>query len=337
LTALRALKWLLFAAVLAFVCRHGYELWIQNPESQGVVRRAFSNPAAAGWLIASGVIYLLGWLPSVWFWRELMRAIGGRVAFCDAARAYYCGHLGKYVPGKAMVLVIRAAMVKDRGCRALPAAVAVTYETLTMMGTGLAVGVALGPILFSQWLAANAPGGVSSPVAATAIAFLLVLVVISVSLPFVSRLLTWIAIKATPGGAVTEGGGLEIPQRLIAAGCLAFVVSWAIQGLSLGLVLRAVGVAPLQFADWPTWTGATALSTSLGFAVLFAPGGLGVREGILLGILTAQPQVGAAAAVGATVLSRVVSFAAEVLLSAVLYWMVPRRALTSASPGQTPL
>ena len=36
-----------------------------------------------------------------------------------------------------------------------------------------------------------------------------------------------------------------------------------------------------------------ALSTSLGFAVLFAPGGLGVREGILLAILNSQPGISA--------------------------------------------
>jgi hypothetical protein len=75
----------------------------------------------------------------------------------------------------------------------------------------------------------------------------------------------------------------------------------------------------------PLWIGATALSTSLGFAVLFAPGGLGVREGILLAVLNSQPGMNAQAAVAVTVLSRVVSFLAELVVSAVLFSTIRRK------------
>ena len=69
--------------------------------------RITALPAAkAANTLPAGIAYAVGWLPSVWFWRSLMGSLGGRVTFADAARAYYCGHLGKYVPGKAMVLVI---------------------------------------------------------------------------------------------------------------------------------------------------------------------------------------------------------------------------------------
>jgi hypothetical protein len=112
----------------------------------------------------------------------------------------------------------------------------------------------------------------------------------------------------------------------MAAGCGAFVLSWAVQGVSLGLVVHAVGGADFDLSSWPLWTGATALSTSLGFAVLFAPGGLGVREGILLAILNSQPAMSAQTAVAATVLSRIVSFLAELLISAVLFPTVRRKA-----------
>ncbi|HEV7999924.1 MAG TPA: hypothetical protein VGP63_08600, partial [Planctomycetaceae bacterium] len=73
-----------------------------------------------------------------------------------------------------------------------------------------------------------------------------------------------------------------------------------------------------------------ALSTALGFAVLFAPAGLGVREGILLGVLT-QAGVSAHAAVAATVLSRFVSFFSDVLVAALFYPTIRRR-LDSPGP-----
>jgi hypothetical protein len=246
-----------------------------------------------------------------------MNALGGQVAFRDAARAYYCGHLGKYIPGKAMVLVIRATLMKDRGCPAAAAAITASYETLTMMGTGLAVGLALAPLLAPRWFGEHAPGW-SRSILETIVA-LGVAIIVAASLPLVSRLLTWIAIKATPGARLAESPSVRIPAWLIGAGCAAFVVSWSLQGLSLGVTLYAVARSWPGLAQWPMWTGAMALSTSLGFAVLFAPGGLGVREGILLGILSGQPGLSPQAAVVATVLSRVVSFASEVVVASSLY------------------
>jgi glycosyltransferase 2 family protein len=295
------LKWILFAAVLGYVCLHGYRLWTRNDV------RTSLNAASGAWLIGSSAVYILAWFPSIWFWRKLMHALGGRVTFRDAARAYYCGHLGKYIPGKAMVLVIRSAMVKDRGCPAQTAAITAAYETLTMMGTGLVVGVLLAPL--REWVSSDKETWIAA----------IAVIAVAAALPFIARLLSWIAVKTTPEATRSGSEGLSIPTRLVAAGCAAFVLSWALQGLSLGMTLHAVAGVPLNIASWPMWTGAMALSTSLGFAVLFAPAGLGVREAILLGVLNGQPGIDAHAAVAATVLSRVVSFLSEIIISTVLF------------------
>jgi uncharacterized membrane protein YbhN (UPF0104 family) len=310
------LKWILFAAVLGYVCLHGYRLWTRNDV------RTSLNAASGAWLIGSSAVYILAWFPSIWFWRKLMHALGGPVTFRDAARAYYCGHLGKYIPGKAMVLVIRSAMVKDRGCPVQTAAITAAYETLTMMGTGLVVGVLLAPL--REWVSSDKE---------TLIA-VIAIVGVAAALPFIARLLSWIARKTTPGEkGRPRSESLSIPTRLVAAGCAAFLVSWALQGLSLGMTLHAVAGVPLDFASLPMWTGAMALSTSLGFAVLFAPAGLGVREAILLGVLNGQPGIDAHAAIAATVLSRVVSFLSEIAISTVLFSTGSRRT-DQSSHGQ---
>src|SRR5262245_35219306 len=64
-----------------------------------------------GWVILSGVLYLASQLPAGLFWHSVLRSLGQRVTSGRALRAYYIGHLGKYVPGKAMVVVLRAALV----------------------------------------------------------------------------------------------------------------------------------------------------------------------------------------------------------------------------------
>jgi glycosyltransferase 2 family protein len=319
------LKWTLFAVVLAYVCRHGYSLWRSSNE------RAPLTPASSAWLLLSAVLYVASWLPSVWFWRALMRALSGRPDFAAAARAYYCGALGKYVPGKAMVLVLRGSLMNGRGCTGRTAAITAAYETLTMMGTGLLVGLLLAPL--PEWVPAR-----DQP-------WLVPVVVLAVlaGLPVIARLLSWAVVKMSPPDlvelddagprdpeAVASPGRLVIPTWLVGAGCAAFLISWAIQGLSLGVTLHAVD-QPLDWAEWPVWSGAMALSTSLGFAMLFAPAGLGVREGILLGILE-QAGVDSHAAIAATVLSRLVSFGSDLLVAGLLYPTFRRRMVQPGPP-----
>jgi glycosyltransferase 2 family protein len=318
------LKWTLFVVVLAYVCRHGYHLWQQSDVGTPL------TAASIAWLLASAALYVASWLPSIWFWRTLMRALGGQPAFVDAARAYYCGSLGKYVPGKAMVLVLRGSLMNGRGCTGRLAAITAAYETLTMMGTGLLVGIVLAPL--PDWLPARDPPWLV-PV---------VVLLVLAALPGIARLLSWAVTKMAPPDLIAlnerasdlDGDSavtarLTIPVWLVGAGCAAFLISWMIQGLSLGLTLAAVN-APVSWHDWPVWAGAMALSTSLGFAVLFAPAGLGVREGILLGALT-QAGVDVRAAVAATVLSRFVSFFSDVLVAAAFYPTLRNR-ITSPTP-----
>jgi hypothetical protein len=310
------LKWTLFIIVAAFVCRQAVLVWNQNAAHHPTLTRR-----SAGWLLVSALLYVVSWFPSVFFWRALMSAIGGRISVFDACRAFYCAQLGKYVPGKAMVLVLRAALVKDRGCSPASAALTATYETLAMMGTGIALGAALAPWLFRTWIETNAPHW-ARPIALEPLwAFAGTLAVCVLALPFLSKLLTFVASKAVPESVSGSGPNAKaISSRLIGAGCAGFVVAWAIQGLSLGATVQAVAPLRPDLGQWPVWTGAMALAVSLGFLVLFAPGGLGIREAILLFVLGDQPAIGAQTALAAAVLIRAVSFVSEMVAAAILYF-----------------
>lgn len=67
-----------------------------------------------GWLAAACLWYVCGLLPAGVYWHWVLGALGVHTGLLHALRAYYIGHLGKYVPGKAMVVVLRAAMVRSR-------------------------------------------------------------------------------------------------------------------------------------------------------------------------------------------------------------------------------
>jgi glycosyltransferase 2 family protein len=96
-----------------------------------------------GWLVAAGLLYLLGLLPCWWFWHRTLQAMGQRPRRLETLRAFYIGHLGKYVPGKALVVVLRTDLVRSERVNTTVAATSVFVETLTMMGVGAFVAAAL--------------------------------------------------------------------------------------------------------------------------------------------------------------------------------------------------
>ncbi|MCC7421466.1 MAG: flippase-like domain-containing protein [Planctomycetaceae bacterium] len=309
-------KWSLCVAVVVFVVRRASRYWEQDGASLAQLSLEWR------WLVPAIVTYLAGWLPSVWFWQRMMERMGARLRWRDTARAYYCGHLGKYVPGKATVLVIRSALIRERGFAAAPAALTVTYETLAMMGSGCAVAAALAPELIPQDRLDALPGWVLSLLSPPWVPAILVLLSTAAVLPLISIIFTQIARRMTPAELLVEGRTPQIDSILLAGGLAAFVVSWMLHGLSLGCTLRAVGASEVTLADWPAWTGAVSFSTAIGFAVLFAPGGIGVREGLMIEALRAQPHLSSEHAVAATVLLRILWLAAEVIAAGGLYYCI---------------
>ena len=66
---------------------------------------------APGWLVLSGLLYLLGMLFAGLYWYRVLRDLGQEPYLGETLRAYFIGHLGKYVPGKAMVIILRAGLL----------------------------------------------------------------------------------------------------------------------------------------------------------------------------------------------------------------------------------
>jgi len=308
------LKWALCLAVIVFVGKRAAALWNQEALKQAEFHLV--------WLLAAGGAYVVGALPAVWFWRKLMQSVGGTVRLRDAARAYYCGNLGKYIPGKASVLVIRAAMMRDRGCRGSLSALTATYETLMMMAAGLAVAVALSPLLLTTAQTATWPDWVRRTIAVPWLPAVLMILLCVVLLPITSRVLTHLAARMTPADMLSAGQQVHIPKRLVGFGLLAYLVTWICYGLSLGFALQSLSDGPLDLVGWPVWVGGISAATVIGFLAIFAPGGVGVREGLLIEMLRIQPAVQPHQAVVAAVLLRLVWLATEIIIAGALYYLV---------------
>ena len=308
----RLIRWGVLAVVLGVVSWRATSLW-QEGQRAGV-----EVTLRWGWLAAAAVVYLVGWLPSAWFWRRLLAGSGYTVAWWPLLRAYYCGHLGKYIPGKAGVLVIRAGLLKSSGVPAATAAWTATWETLLAMGVGGVLGLGLAPWLLSEEVLAGLPGPLQAVGRYPLVTAIVVATVALAGFPWLTRLVTRLTRRVT--GDRSADVSLSAPQVL--CGAVVMTGGWFCHGLSLWFTLEGVGASPVSSCPAETLAGLTAvvgLATSLGFAAIFAPGGVGVREAVLIEGL-AKSGVGLQPAVIGSVALRAAWLLAELIASGALYY-----------------
>ncbi|MFO0911223.1 MAG: lysylphosphatidylglycerol synthase domain-containing protein [Isosphaeraceae bacterium] len=252
------------------------------------------------WLAASAGLYLLGLSCCGLFYGLILRKSPSPIPHGAAVRAYLISHLGKYVPGKAMVVVMRVALSTPSGARAATAAIATFYETLVMMASGsvlAAIGFALSRPLQRDPLLLSA---------ALAVAFLVVVD------PWVFPRVSRVVMKPLRGMGL--GADPHYDRILLVMGLLLSGLGWILMGMSQVAVVHAIRPSGIPISAWPLATAGVALGTVAGFVVALLPGGLGVREWVLM--LTLAPALGQDDAVIAAILLRLTWIAAEAVAGA---------------------
>jgi hypothetical protein len=308
-------KWIVFAVIMYFIAQRAHALWQKSP--------AIEVHVDVRWLIPAALFYLVGWLPSAWFWRALMVSMDQRPGWYESVRAYLIGHLGKYVPGKALVLVIRGSLMKDAGVNPVLAGLTAAYETLVSMSAGAAIAVALAPMVIPDSLWERLPSAVQFLRNYPLLVPILVAVAAAASTPFSAYLFTRAGRRAMRVGDVLPTA--RITAGLMLQGLAITSLGWVLHACSLGCALQAISDKPVELSQFPVWLASVSLSTFAGFIILVAPGGIGVREWVLIEILKDQPNIGADMAMIVAGLLRLVWFAAELAIAGILYVIKPAR------------
>lgn len=344
------LRWGLFLLVLWYVGSQAERLWQTSSE--------FAVTVDWTYLVAAGVVSQLSWLPSTWFWQRLIELLGeSGLERYPLIRAYFCGSLGKYIPGKAAVILIRSGLVKQQGVSLLRASIASMVEAGAVMLVGCVVTLALALTVIPRnalpaWGVELVPRELPSWTG-----LLIVVVVLIAAMPVVAMPANWIFAKiarivanrfrspvasqlspeheddSDSVDAVDTTIG-RLSWKFLITASLMFAVSWAGHGLSLLLILMSMNSDLLSLDSWLVSTAAAAAGTSIGFFAVFAPGGLAVREGLVITLLS--PSIGGPFAVAAAGFYRLASLVAECLAALILY-VIPPRATTQdpASGGKS--
>ena len=263
------------------------------------------------WLVLSALLYLVSQLPSGLFWHTILQSLGQPVTTALALRAYYIGHLGKYLPGKAMVVILRAALVGQPHVKTSLAVVAVFYETFTTMAVGA---------VLAALVAASSGANIWLVAAAIGLAIL-------VGLPTVpavfSRLMRMLPVPSAVLAGATDSA-FRISHSGLALGWLTIALGWLLAGASLWATVRSIGIDdPISIGEMPLYTATIALAVVFGF-ISMLPAGIGVRDVALMQLLAPHldhftDHNGQAMALIAVIVLRLVWLAAETLLSAVVY------------------
>ncbi|MDR3196559.1 MAG: flippase-like domain-containing protein [Planctomycetaceae bacterium] len=223
------------------------------------------------WLAVSAFFYGISYIPSVFFWRHTMRLFGQHPGWYETFRAYYIGHLGKYIPGKAMVVILRASLLNRERTQLSIAAATVVLETLNMM----AVGGFISAMIMILWFRDLPVGNYLTFVAAGLMLF--------IGLPVFPPIFRRFAKQLGVGGKDPEIDQKlrKLRFRTMVYGWGLMSIDWLLLGLSLWATIRGVGIDTGTLTEHlPQYVLAATLSVVVGF-ILMIPGGLGVREIII--------------------------------------------------------
>jgi uncharacterized membrane protein YbhN (UPF0104 family) len=245
-----------------------------------------------------------------WMWGRLLLRRGYKVPRAQLVSWYYTGQLGKYVPGGVWAVVGRAEMAVRGG---VPRADAYSVTGLSMFTTysAAALCAALGSLL--SW---------ERPIigAALLLALLFGLSVYAIA-PLRQRLVGLLR-KVTSGT-----NELTAPKDMLAL-TIVQVPAWIMISLSTTITAHAfgaeVGVLHMFFVSSLSWL--------IGFLVIGAPGGLGVRESIFTGLLSAT--VGTSTALSLAVASRMI-FVSVDFLGALIFNLIARKLKPTVSEAPT--
>jgi hypothetical protein len=249
------------------------------------------------WLLVAALATVANLLLTGMAWRTLLADLGSRLPLGVAARIFFVGQIGKYVPGSLWPVVVQAELGRDHGVARRRSAAATLV--LILLSAFSALVVVLGSLPFVPAVAENGFGWTL---------LLVVPLVVLLHPRVLGRLLDRVLRLAgrPPLGEWTSLRGTAIALAWALA-------SWACAGLQVFCLAISMG-APRSWHTLALTVGGYALAWAVGLVVVVAPAGAGAREVALAALLSQVLDAGAVVVV--VLLSRVLFTGADLALAA---------------------
>lgn len=253
--------------------------------------------AGVGWLALAGafVISAIGVGAGGFIWLAILRRLGVETR-ARWAGVFFQAQLSKYIPGTVWQYAGRATLGPAHGIPARSVALSIPVE----LGATALAAAATAPLLLGWW-----------------------------GLPVVLALASVVA-----AGGQRFATGSSRAATIARAGTVPFLLylsAWPAIGVGFWLCARGLVAVPAH--DLPVYVGAYVVAWLVGFVAVYAPGGLGVREAVLVGLLAGR--LGASDALVVAAVSRAVLTLVDLVLAGVgvvLLGRLRRQAALGSAP-----
>jgi uncharacterized membrane protein YbhN (UPF0104 family) len=307
---LRKVLQYLALAVIAFFL--GWALY-GNWEEVKTAQWSFDYPLLAlslGVMLASLSLY-------AWQWRVSLRCLGAVIGFVRVLRIYFIGNLGRYIPGKVWQFLGWFYLFEREGVSPVQTLTSIAVNQVIQNVTGLALAFVVLTGLRGTEL--------SERLLPFLIVISLGLVVIQPSV--LEKLLNW-GLRLFGREPVV----LELRAWDLTRFAVLHLLCWLGYGLAFYLFIKSLYPVPLE--RLPALVGIFAGAWVLGFLSFLAPGGLGVREGVLVYLLGFY--LPSHVAIIVTLLSRLWVTAAELIGTALAFGFDGLRKPSLLGHGRVP-
>lgn len=234
------------------------------------------------WLIFAGIGLSVGLtLLSVNAWL-LLRCMGLSLSYPAVLRVFYLSQMAKYLPGSIWTLPSRAFFYRQMGVPMMQSGGAVLWETALMLSGAICVALAG----LTGWQA-----GTYYPAVIVALVTLPVGVVgvrLCLVSPRVRRMVTWLPLPESVSARLVTLM-TQLTLRHVFWLTMSYVINWLIIGFAFMILVYSV-TPELDQMSLLYLTGLFAGAWTIGFLSFLTPGGIGVRDGLLVLGLSAALQ-----------------------------------------------
>jgi glycosyltransferase 2 family protein len=260
---LKIIRWAVVVAIFFFLGKVVWENWAQVKEA------SFSfNPFG---FILSTLIFAFSYFMLTCVWYLITITLGVSIPFSETVESWFYSQLGKYLPGKVWVLLGRFYFYESKGKSKATIFIAFYFEMVSVIVAGSFISwVAL--IVFKESMSFYS-------LKQFWVILLCFFCLISLHPRFIQKILNWILMKFK-----REPVSLLISYSNILLIVFVCVIAWVIGGIGFYFFVNSVFSVSSQHVLF--LTGSLAFSSILGLISVFAPSGLGVREGALVYLLS---------------------------------------------------
>lgn len=259
-------------------------------------------------------------------WKDVFAGLGLKVSRCATARVWIESESMKWLPGGIWGYGSRVVNARKLGADIRPASAALAIElSLTVLAWG-AVALCILPTAIGHDLQSRALAWVSNSAQVT---WLAVGATTLAAFTLLAFLLTIPRVKATLGSIlrrfVPSVAGMKLQPRSLVRAWTSYLGLCLFNGTLLWLITLAI---PGLNVPWAAVIGIGGVAWLVGFFAIGIPGGIGVREAALAGLLVWYGPM--EAAVAAAVLFRVAQVVAELIAlasSLIVSWKNARNTL----------